>query len=333
MPKMKILLTGCCGFAGITLAKALSESVDSLSIVGLDNLSRSGSESNIKALRRLGVNLVRGDVRKASDIDALPDANWVIDCSANPSVLAGLGDQASSRQLIEHNLLGTINLLEYCKVRNAGLILLSTSRVYSAKDLATLPMTQNNDQYTLDPRHLGIGISEQGISEAFPTTAPISLYGASKLASEALILEYAEAFDFPAWINRCGVLAGAGQFGRADQGIFSYWIHSFREKKPLKYVGFGGSGLQVRDALHPRDLAPLIVRQIQEPQKDTPRTINLGGGLNNAISLRKLSAWCEERFGPNKVNATSEERSYDAPWIVMDSSLAKKHGVGSPKLT
>ena len=36
-----------------------------------------------------------------------------------------------------------------------------------------------------------------------------------------LILEYGECFGFPVWINRCGVLAGAGQFGKADQGIFS----------------------------------------------------------------------------------------------------------------
>ena len=61
---------------------------------------------------------------------------------------------------------------------------------------------------------------------------PLSLYGASKLASETLILEYGECFGFPVWINRCGVLAGAGQFGKADQGIFSFWIHSFKEKIP-----------------------------------------------------------------------------------------------------
>jgi CDP-paratose 2-epimerase len=224
---------------------------------------------------------------------------------------------------MEHNLIGTINLLEYCKKHGAGLILLSTSRVYSAKDLASLPITQNNDQYTLDPRHLGIGISPRGISEAFPTTAPISLYGASKLASEALILEYAEAFDFPAWINRCGVLAGAGQFGKLDQGVFAYWTHSFREKKPLKYIGFGGTGFQVRDALHPKDLVPLLVRQMQEPDRDVPRIINLGGGMKNSMSLKQLSSWCKGRFGSNKVIASKEERPVDAPWIVMDSSMAR----------
>ena len=127
------------------------------------------------------------------------------------------------------------------------------------------------------------------------------------------------------------MLAGAGQFGKADQGIFSYWLHSFREKKSLKYVGFGGSGFQVRDALHPRDLALLLIRQMQEPEKNAPRILNLGGGPENAISLRKLSAWCEERFGPNEVSSTPEERPYDAPWIVMDSSLANQTWGWLPK--
>jgi CDP-paratose 2-epimerase len=328
---MNILLTGIAGFAGKTLAKALLDSDHTLSIIGIDNLSRIGSEGNAGELRKLGIQLVRGDVRLASDLDSLPNVDWVIDCAANPSVLAGIDGQASSRQLMEHNLLGTINLLEFCKARQAGLILLSTSRVYSATDLAALPVTEKDDQYTLQPNYLGTGISERGIDEGFPTTPPISLYGASKLASEALILEYAEAFDFPVFINRCGVLAGAGQFGKADQGIFSYWLHSFREKKSLKYVGFEGSGFQVRDALHPRDLAPLLIRQMQEPEKNAPRILNLGGGPENATSLLKLSDWCEERFGPNEVSATPEERPYDAPWIVMDSSLANQTWGWLPK--
>ena len=77
-----------------------------------------------------------------------------------------------------------------------------------------------------------------------------------------MALEYGAAFGFPVWINRCGVLAGGGQFGKADQGIFSYWIHSWRTGRPLKYIGFGGTGKQVRDCLHPRDLVPLLLKQI-----------------------------------------------------------------------
>ena len=319
---MKLLITGICGFAGSSIAKAILQHHSNLQIVGLDNFSRKGSELNISDLTNQGINLIRGDIRSQSDIDALPKVNWVIDCAANPSVLAGLDGQSSSRQLMEHNLIGTINLLEYCKNHMAGLILLSTSRVYSATELAVLPVHASEDRFELQDCDV-LGASNLGISENFPTTAPLSLYGASKLASETLILEYGECFNFPVWINRCGVLAGGGQFGKADQGIFSFWIHSYREKKPLKYIGFNGTGHQVRDALHPKDLVPLLSRQMFEPDWEAPKIINLGGGVENSLSLRELSSWCEDRFGQNEVLASQDERPMDAPWIVMDSTTAQ----------
>jgi CDP-paratose 2-epimerase len=319
---MKILITGICGFAGTSIAKSLLQSHTNLQIVGLDNFSRKGSELNISELTNLGINLLRGDIRSQSDIDYLPKVDWVIDCAANPSVLAGLDGNSSSRQVIEHNLLGTINLLEHCKRHKSGLILLSTSRVYSALELANLPVESSKDRFDLQQSSI-VGLSDLGISESFPTTAPISLYGSSKLASEQIILEYSYNFDFPVWINRCGVLAGAGQFGKADQGIFSYWIHSFKEKSSLKYIGFDGCGHQVRDALHPRDLVPLLSRQLLESNWDAPKIINVGGGIENSMSLKELSDWCEKRLGPNKVVSSLEQRTMDAPWIVMDSTVAE----------
>jgi CDP-paratose 2-epimerase len=319
---MKILITGICGFAGSTIAKRLLRGHTNLQITGLDNFSRKGSELNISELTNLGIDLIRGDIRSQSDIDGLPKVDWVIDCAANPSVLAGIDGQSSSRQLMEHNLLGTINLLEFCKSQKAGLILLSTSRVYSASQLAALPVESSEDRFELQDCDVS-GASSLGISEDFPTTAPLSLYGASKLASETLILEYGECFDFPVWINRCGVLAGAGQFGKSDQGIFSYWIHAFREKKPLKYIGFNGIGHQVRDTLHPKDLASLLSRQMLEPDWEAPKIINLGGGIENSMSLKELTIWCEDRFGQNEVLSSQDERPMDAPWIVMDSTTAQ----------
>ena len=146
---MKILITGICGFAGSSIAKTLLQSHSNLQIIGLDNFSRKGSELNISELTNLGIDLIRGDIRSQSDIDALPKADWVIDCAANPSVLAGIDGQSSSRQLMEHNLLGTINLLEYCKRHKAGLILLSTSRVYSASELAALPVLSSDNRFEL----------------------------------------------------------------------------------------------------------------------------------------------------------------------------------------
>lgn len=290
----------------------------------MDNLSRRGSELNLRRLHDLNVQFVRGDIRCSSDLRNLPSIDWIIDCAANPSVLAGIDSSTSSRQVLEHNLLGTINLLEHCKHTGSGLILLSTSRVYSATQLAGLAVYEKNDRFIINDSNECIGVSAKGINEAFPTTPPLSLYGSSKLASEIIILEYASSFDFPVWINRCGVLAGAGQFGKADQGIFSFWIHSFFEKNPLKLIGFEGSGLQVRDALHPKDLTPLLFRQMQEPDKDAPKIINLGGGEGNSMSLKQLTFWCTERFGANEVIASGEERPMDAPWIVMDSSMARE---------
>jgi CDP-paratose 2-epimerase len=328
---MKILITGVSGFAGTSIAKSLLQSHSDLQIVGLDNFSRKGSELNISELSNLKIDLIRGDIRAQSDIDDLPKVDWVIDCAANPSVLAGLDGNSSSRQLLEHNLLGTINLLEYCKRYKAGLILLSTSRVYSASELSALPVKPSDKRFELQDCDLN-GVSKSGISEDFPTTAPLSLYGASKLASETLILEYGECFGFPVWINRCGVLAGPGQFGKADQGIFSFWIHSFKEKKPLKYIGFNGAGHQVRDALHPRDIVHLLSRQLMEPSWDAPKIINVGGGIENSMSLKELSVWCEKRFGPNEVVSSPEQRPMDAPWIIMDSSVAQNAWNWQPRI-
>ena len=320
---MKILIAGACGFVGSVLARTLLEHRDGITIYGIDNFSRPGSELNRAPLRALGVHLMQGDLRVASDVSAVPQADWVIDAAANPSVLAGTGVGAS-RQLMEHNLGGTINLLEFCRSAGAGFILLSTSRVYSIPSLAGLPIEVSGSAFRLTAgAQLPPDISTAGIRESFSTMAPISLYGASKLASETLALEYGGTFDFPVWINRCGVLAGAGQFGKADQGIFSYWIHSHFCEGALKYLGFNGSGHQVRDCLHPRDLARLLFCQIDDGgTAGLPKIINVSGGAESARSLRQLTEWCNKRFVPRNIAGDSTPRAFDLPWVVLDQRLA-----------
>ena len=322
---MRILISGICGFAGSTIARGLSALGLGYEISGFDNFIRPGSELNRAELKLLGISVVHGDVRSASDVDSLPAADWVIDASANPSVLAGVDGRSSSRQVVEHNLSGTVNLLEYCKRHKAGFILLSTSRVYSIAPLACLPMHVVEGAFRPTGTDMPAGMGAQGVTESFATSAPISLYGATKLASEALALEYGYAFDLPVYINRCGVLAGAGQFGRADQGIFSFWINSHLRRKKLKYIGFGGSGHQVRDCLHPRDLVPLFLDQFSAPPTPAEdRIINLSGGVASATSLRQLTAWCDDRFGKHDVASDDVARAFDIPWIVLDSSKAEK---------
>ena len=304
---MRILITGACGFVGSTLALGLKEGWPKWKLIGLDNLIRPGSELNRPALRRRGVPLVHGDIRSPSDLETLPRCDWILDAAANPSVLAGVDGKTSSRQLVEHNLIGTINLLERARDWRSGFLMLSTSRVYSVRELGAIPVRVRGDRF--DPRvdAAGMaGLSRRGVAEVFSTEPPLSLYGSSKRASEILACEYADAFGLPVFVNRCGVLAGAGQFGRIDQGIFSFWIHSWRAKRPLKYIGFNGTGHQVRDCLHARDLLPLIARQMEKPDARAPRVLNVSGGVAQSASLRELSAWCRQRFGARRIARGTE---------------------------
>ncbi len=316
---MRLLITGICGFVGSRLALALSERIADLEITGIDNLLRPGSETNREALVARGVRFVHGDLRMRSDFEALPACDWVIDAAANPSVLAGVDGRSSPRQLSEHNLAGTLNVLEYCRDNKAGLVLLSSSRVYSVRDLAALPVVARDNAFTLPSSpSLPPGVTEAGISEGFPVRQPISLYGATKLSSEIMAIEYGSTFGFPVWINRCGVLAGAGQFGTAEQGIFSYWVHAHAAKKRLRYIGFGGNGYQVRDAFHPDDLAGLIALQMRrDPPEDA--VYNVGGGLRDSMSLAQLTHWCDARFGEHRPEPDGGVRPFDIPWVVMDN--------------
>ena len=380
---MRILVTGICGFVGSVVAKALMDQDSTIQIVGIDNLSRPGSWNNREQLISRGIQVMHGDIRSAADLESIGACDWVIDAAANASVLAGVQGATSSRQLVDNNLSGTLNLLECCKTWKAGFILLSTSRVYSMPPLAALPVEVHNKAFrpVIPPAEFKFSefqlskfqlsaFSSSGLTESFSTAAPISLYGSTKLTSEILALEYGAAFDFPVWVNRCGVMAGAGQFGRPDQGIFAFWLHSWREKRPLKYIGFDGLGHQVRDCLHPRDLVSLLLKQMgggkvesrkqkadirtpdlpqivasdQRPEfqfsafqvsafESPPRIINVSGGLESARSLAQLSDWCSARWGPHPVSSAPEPRPNDLPWVVLDSTLAAQTWNWRPQMT
>jgi CDP-paratose 2-epimerase len=318
---MRILITGICGFAGSALCESLLSRNAGVSIFGIDNLMRPGAETNRIRLRKMGVEFFHGDIRCASDLAVLPKADWVIDAAANPSVLAGIDGAGGSRRLFEHNVGSIGNVLEYCRFHDAGLCLLSSSRVYSIPELASLPLSVEGRAFKLDAGGtLPPGVSERGISNGFSTAPPISLYGSTKLASEILALEYGAAFGFPVWITRCGVLAGEGQFGTPDQGIFSYWLHAHLGRRALRYIGFDGTGRQVRDAFHPEDLAALLDAQMRSPRKGGQRIYTAGGGPDNALALAELTAWCDERFGAHAVEADVRPRPYDVPWVIMDNS-------------
>jgi CDP-paratose 2-epimerase len=299
--------------------------VEGIRVAGMDNLIRPGAETNRMRIERLGVEFIHGDLRSASDIAGLPPCEWVIDAAANPSVLAGLSGAGSSRRLFEHNLTGFGNVLEYCREHKAGLLLLSSSRVYSIPALGAIPLRVQDQAFAVDlASPLPRGLTVNGIGVDFSTAAPVSLYGATKLASEIMALEYGAAFDFPVWITRCGVLAGAGQFGTPAQGIFAFWVNAHLRRRPIRYIGFNGAGYQARDAFHPRDLAALMVAQMRTARCNGQRVYTAGGGPPNTMSLAQLTAWCDGRFGRHTPDVDPEPRMYDIPWMVMDNTEAAR---------
>ena len=171
-----------------------------------------------------------------------------------------------------------------------------------------------------------IGFSSKGVNENFLTSSPLSFYGSSKLISENVVQEYCLFHKVPFLINRCGLLSGSGQFYKADQGIISYWINSWKKNKKLNYINFGEKGYQVRDCLHPLDLGDLIKKQISFIAKKKPKRFifNVSGGMSSSFSIKELSLWCKKNIFPKEIGKSKINRPFDLKWLVLDNSKVKK---------
>jgi len=328
---MKILITGGAGFVGSRLAHAFRARDSRATIVAFDNLKRRGSELNLRGFKNAGIQFAHGDIRSPGDLADLDGPfDLMIEASAEPSVLAGL--DGSPQYAIQTNLVGTLNCLEYARRSVGGMIFLSTSRVYSMKPLKEIRLDETATRFEISQQQELVGVSARGVSESFATHLPRSIYGATKLASELMIQEYADTYQYPAIINRCGVIAGSGQFGKVDQGVFTLWVASHHFKKPLKYTGFGGTGKQVRDLLHPLDLFELLERQVPTLKANAGGIFNVGGGRAISTSMQELTAICREVTSSTVAIAEdSKTSSVDIPLYVSDSSLAESTFGWKPK--
>lgn len=315
---MKILITGGCGFIGSNLAIFLKKKIKNSYIFSLDNLFRKGSEINLKNLKNSKIKNYKIDINNYQKIKKLPRFDIIVDCCAEPAIEASKYDPD---RIIGTNFIGTYNILKKAIIDKAKIIFLSTSRVYSIKKL-NIFKNKINSKKSL--RYL--------IDENFSTHPPISLYGMSKLSSENLIREFSYSNNIKYIINRFGVVAGPWQFGKIDQGFISFWLARHLNKKKLSYIGYNGTGNQIRDILHIKDLCEIILRQIKSFSKVYNETFNIGGGIKNAISLKKLTYLCE-KLTKNTTSIKKKPRTsiFDIPYYVSNNAKIKKFYLWEPK--
>jgi CDP-paratose 2-epimerase len=313
----RILVTGGAGFVGANLSVALATRDPGRDVIAFDNLKRRGSELNLPRLRGAGVRFVHGDVRSPSDLEAAGPIDALVECSAEPSVMAGV--DGGTDFVVHTNLIGAYNCLELARRHDAAFVFLSTSRVYPTGPLNELRYEEGESRFELADDQPYPGASSHGIAEEFPLGGHRTLYGATKLGAELLIHEYVEAFDLDAVINRCGVIAGPWQMGKVDQGVFTHWMVSHQLGRELAYIGYGGQGKQVRDMLHPDDLVDLIERQLASPAEWSGATLNVGGGPGCSLSLREATDICAELTGRTvPIRSEPENRAGDIPIYVSD---------------
>lgn len=298
--------------------------------MAFDNLKRRGSELNLSDFQKLGIPFIHGDIRNAEDLSGIGAFDVMIEASAEPSVTAGLDSDPT--YVINNNLYGSINCFNACLKNKAKLIFLSTSRVYPIENIETANFIEEATRFSFSADQKEAGISEKGISEALTLDGARSFYGTTKLASELFIHEYAAFYGLQAAVTRFGVIAGPRQMGKTDQGVVTLWMAKHYWNQSLKYIGYGGTGKQVRDILHVDDLVDLVDLQIHQIEKFAGKVYNVGGGVENSASLLEMTMICEKISG-NKISIGSEveTRPADLRMFITDNSKIEAETGWKPK--
>lgn len=321
MKRKKILITGGCGFIGSSLAIYLKKK--NFNVHSLDNLSRNGSQLNLKRIKKFNIRNFKIDVLNKENLFKLPKYDLLIDCSALVEANVKINDIT---KVLSTNFFGTNNLLLKCIKDNSRFFFLSTSRVYSIQEIYKFINNKKKIRKKIIKKNKFI------INEKFSTSTPLSFYGLSKKFSEELIKEYSHSYKVKYLINRFGVIAGPWQFGKVEQGFFSYWIWRHLRKRKLVYKGFGGHGYQIRDILHVEDACEIIYRQIQKFSKIHDQTFNVGGGIKNAIDLNDMT-YISRKITKNKIDIGSYKKtdSSDIPMYISNNNKVKKLYNWKPK--
>jgi CDP-paratose 2-epimerase len=308
--KKPVLITGGAGFIGANLAHRLLSAGRPVLI--FDNLSRPGVERNLQWLVETYGSLVRVEVSDTRDLDALhaavKQAAQVFHFAAQVAVTTSLVDPISDFKV---NARGTLNLLEAIRAQEnqLPLVFTSTNKVYGALD--DIELSKESSRY----QPVDAELRARGISEARSVDFH-SPYGCSKGAADQYVLDYARTFALPAVVFRMSCIYGPHQFGTEDQGWVAHFLIRAIENQPITLYG---DGLQVRDLLFVEDLVDAFLLAQENIEELSGQAFNIGGGPENAISLRELIDFIGDLHGESYAVEFAPWRNADQRYYVSDT--------------
>jgi CDP-paratose 2-epimerase len=313
---------GGAGFVGCNLASRLIR--DGQDVLIVDNLSRVGSEENLRWLRQQGdVEFVRCDIRERSAVEEIfkgtRDIEAVFHLAAQVAVTRSIIDP---RHDFEVNVLGTINLLEAIRHSDSAPLLVysSTNKVYGEMDGYDVVESATRYELPALPR---------GVSEAIPLDLH-SPYGCSKGAADQYVRDYARIYGLRSVVLRQSCIYGQRQFGVEDQAWVAWFIIASLLDKPLTVFG---TGKQVRDLLFIDDLIELYLRCVEHSSEVTGEIFNVGGGPNNTSSLLELVECLEAISGKRIAYSFADWRLGDQRIFISDVAKAERHLGWRPQVT
>lgn len=317
----KILITGGAGFIGVNSAASFAQ--HGWDVVVADNLSRKGTELNLKWLSDLHkITFEKTDIRDEQAIINVvkqhrPDV--VLHLAAQVAVTTSV---TNPREDFEINALGTFNVLEAIRLHSPDSFFInaSTNKVYGKME--DLGIVERNGRYEYE--NLITGVPEHRNLDFH------SPYGCSKGVADQYTIDYARVYDMATVTLRQSCIYGPRQFGIEDQG----WVAWFTIAAMLdKEITVYGDGKQIRDVLHVDDLVAAYHAAIENRDSIAGSSLNIGGGPENTLSLLELLAYLEKTLDKKITPVWDEWRPGDQPVFVCDLEKAKRKINWSPSIS
>jgi CDP-paratose 2-epimerase len=324
---MKLLITGGCGFLGSNLAAhAISLGLD---LCLLDNLYRHGAVSNLEWLRSLGkFEFAHCDVRNANDVEKIVQR-------IKPDLVFHLAGQVAMttsivnpRMDFEINALGTLNVLEAVRLHapQAGVFYSSTNKVYG--DLEQFQYEELATRYICIDKPQGFDESTQ-----LDFHSP---YGCSKGSADQYLRDYHRIYGLQTVVFRHSSMYGGRQFATVDQGWIGWFCQMAAQTKMGKChepFGISGNGKQVRDVLHAEDMISLYFSTAQHLDRAAGQAFNIGGGVDNSLSLLELFALLEKQIDRPLIFSKGPPRESDQRVFIADIRKIFRLSGWAPKVS